>query len=55
VDPYVGKDYGNRADSNYEVMTMTLERLYATDPEWKAHLARDPDTARYILGLLALL
>jgi hypothetical protein len=60
ADPYTGKDYGTSiyslpAKSNYEILTMTLEALFATDLNWKRTLERDPGTARFVLGILALL
>ncbi len=60
ADPYIGRDYstGRRdhpLESNYEILTMTLEALFATDPTWRETLDADPGTARFVLGMLALL
>ena len=52
-NPYMGKDYGNLPKSNYEVFTMGMERVMATDREWMTGI--DDSHRRFILGLLALL
>jgi len=60
ADPYIGRDYYTQYRdppllSNYEILTMTLEALFATDPNWQRTLSSDPATARFVLGMLALL
>jgi SPP1 gp7 family putative phage head morphogenesis protein len=55
ANPYIGKDYGNSPSSFYEIMTMTVEALFATDPDWRRTLESDPKTANFVLGILALL
>jgi hypothetical protein len=48
VHPYMGKDYGGSA---YELVSMGFEYAF-TDP---TRLAKDPDMAAWIYGLLSLL
>ena len=55
ADAYIGKDYGNEIDSYYEIMSMTIEALFATTSDWQRILRDDPSTARFVLGILALL
>jgi SPP1 gp7 family putative phage head morphogenesis protein len=58
ADPYTGRfywDYQLPSKSNYEILTMTLEALFATDVDWAETLRKDPGTARFVLGMLALL
>lgn len=47
IHPYMGKDYGGEA---YELVSMGLEMLY-TEPH---ELLKDPDYAKFILGVVAL-
>jgi hypothetical protein len=52
---YVGKDYGGRNDSMYEVLTMGAETLFTprmTRDGVKSLLELDRDHAEFILGLL---
>lgn len=50
TDPYIGKDYGDRPDSFYEIMTMGIESAFRT-----GNGAIDEDHRRFVYGLLALL
>jgi SPP1 gp7 family putative phage head morphogenesis protein len=57
ADPYTGRfywEYDLPALANYEILTMTLEALFATDVNWAETIRKDPGTARFILGILAL-
>ena len=47
LDPYMGKDYGGSA---YELVSVGLEMLYTKPHE----LIKDPDYAKFILGIVAL-
>lgn len=47
LNPYMGKDYGGKA---YELVSMGLEMLYTQPHE----LIKDPDYAKFILGIVAL-
>ena len=49
---YMGKDYGNGLDSSYEVMTMGVERAFATDPLWMTDI--DAEHLWFVIGMLAL-
>jgi len=48
-DPYMGKDYGNKEDSGYEILSMGMEGLYTG--AYKLHM--DTDYQDFIFGVLA--
>lgn len=47
TEPYMGKDYGAKRDSNYELLTMGMEYYFHSEKV-------DDDMIDFILGLLAL-
>ena len=49
VDPYMGKDYGNREDSGYEVLSMGMEGMYTGSYDMK----KDPEYQDFIFGILS--
>ena len=51
LSSYMGKDYGNKEDSFYELLSMGLESAYKGSYD----LAKDEDFADFIYGLIAAL
>lgn len=51
LSPYMGKDYGNKETSFYELLSMGLESAYRGSYD----LAKDDDYADFIYGILAAL
>jgi hypothetical protein len=51
LSPYMGKDYGNKDDSFYELLSMGLESVFAGSYD----LAKDADYANFIYGIIAAL
>jgi SPP1 gp7 family putative phage head morphogenesis protein len=49
ISKYIGKDYGNKADSYYEVLSMGLESVFTNSYK----IANDEDYYDFILGLIA--
>lgn len=47
--PYMGKDYGNKEDSFYEIFTMGMESIFNASYD----IAKDKDYYDFILGVLA--
>ena len=48
INPYMGKDYGNKSDSSYELLSMGIEGLYTGSID----LTKDKDFANFILGIV---
>lgn len=48
LDPYIGKDYGNKDNSFYEIFSMGVEALYSGSLD----LTKDKDFANFIIGIL---
>ncbi|MEB3377148.1 minor capsid protein [Pediococcus pentosaceus] len=48
INPYMGKDYGNKSDSFYELLSMGMEGLYTGSID----LEKDKDFANFILGIV---
>jgi hypothetical protein len=49
LSKYMGKDYGNKEDSFYELISMGLESVYTGSYD----LTKDEDFANFIYGILA--
>lgn len=48
INPYMGKDYGSKSDSFYELLSMGMEGLYTGSID----LTKDKDFANFILGIV---